>query len=391
MGALWGEEAFYRRRPVTTIGVVLIGVGLIGVALNGGAGSYLGFLGSRGPAPAAAQESNAKGDAKAIQVNVMDPKRGSIPELISAYGTATQPSSAIVTQSLQRDGQVTNIFVEVGDQVKMGDPLVEFGASPAAVVLYEGAKTTKSLAERSLARQQQLFKQQLITKDDLENAEKAVSDAQMQIDMYEKIGSVKPDETLTAEFDGIVSEIDVSKGDRISAGAPLLKLARTDHVILSVGVNLSDLDKVKPDLPVHLASLSPDRKPSDAKVKRIGASISMATRQVPVFIDLPEGTALAGENFKAGIEVGKYQGWVVPTDSVGTNLNKSRFIWQIDNGKAKQIAVNVIGAVGKNSVVEGEEISSQNSIILNGKYQLNEGDAVEPKEADQSDDDDDDD
>jgi RND family efflux transporter MFP subunit len=381
MGALWGEEAIYRRRPITTIGIGLIGIGLVGLALNGGAGS---LLGPRGPAPAVAQEAKAK----AQQVKVMDPKRGSIPELVNAYGTATQASSAIVTQSLQRDGQVSNIFVEVGDQVKMGDPLIEFGASPTAVLNYEQAKTTKSLAERSVARQQQLFKQQLITRDDLENSEKAVSDAQMQIDMYEKIGSVKPSEVLTAEFDGIVSEIDVSKGDRITAGAPLLKLARTDRVILSVGVNLGDLEKVKPDLPVHLASLSPDRKPSDAKVKRIGASISMATRQIPVFIDLPVGAALAGENFRAGIEVGKYQGWVVPTDSIYTD-SKGRYIWQIDGGKAKQVQVNVVGAVGKNSVVEGE-ISSQKEIILTGNYQLNEGDRVEPKEEEPADDDDDD-
>ncbi|HLH99133.1 MAG TPA: efflux RND transporter periplasmic adaptor subunit [Xanthobacteraceae bacterium] len=385
MGALWGEQAFYRRRPVITFGVGLVGIGLIALALNGGAGS---LFGPRGSSPAVAQE--AKSDAKALQVAVMDPKRGSIPELVNAYGTATPTSAATVTESFQRDGQVTDVFVEVGDQVKMGDPLLDFGASPTAVLNYEQAKTTKSLAEHSLARQQQLFKQQLITKDDLENAEKAVSDAQMQIDMYEKIGSVKPSEILTAPFDGVVTEIAVSKGDRVSAGSELMKLSRTDQVILSVGVNLADLDKVKPDLPVHLASLSPDRKPADGKVKRIGKAINMATRQVPVLIDVPVGTALAGENFHAGIEVGKYQGWVVPTDSIGTNLNKSHFVWQIDNGKAKQVPVNIIGQVGKNSIVEGE-INSQDSIILTGNYQINEGDAVQPKEEEQSTDDDDDD
>jgi RND family efflux transporter MFP subunit len=387
MGALWGEQAFYKRRPVATIGVALIAIGLIGFALSGGTGS---LLGPRGPAPAGAQEAkDASGEAKTLEVKVMDPKRGSIPQLVDAYGTATQRASAMVTESFERDGEVTDIFVEVGSQVKMGDPLIDFGASPTAVLAYEQAKTTKSLAEHSLARQQQLFKQQLITRDDLENAEKAVSDAQLTIDMYEKIGSIKPSEILTAAFDGVVTEIPVSKGDRISAGSELLKLARTDQVILSVGVNLADLDKVKPELPVHLASLSPDRKPTDGKVQRIGAAISMTTRQVPVFIDLPEGTALAGENFKAGIEVGKYQGWVVPSDSIYPD-SKGHHVWQIDGGKAKQVPVNVIGTVGKNSVVEGE-ISSQKEIILTGNYQLNEGDAVKPKEEEPADDDDDDD
>src|SRR5580693_4294157 len=312
-------------------------------------------------------------------VKVQDPKRGSIPDMVFAYGTATPTSSATVTESFQRDGQVSDIFVEVGDQFKKGDRLLDFGASPAAVVAYEQAKTTKTLAERSLARQQQLLKQQLTTRDQVDTAEKAVSDAQLTLDMFEKIGSVKPSEILTAPFDGVVSAISVSKGDRISAGAPLMTLSRTDQVILSVGVEPGALEKVKPDLPVHLTSLLPGRKPSDGKVKRIGAAIDPKTRQIPIIIELAQGAALSGENFKAGIEVGKFQGWVVPRDSIGTNT-KGTFVYQIDEGHAKRIYVNVIGSVGKNSVVEGD-IDSQKEMILSGNYQVDDGDAVRPEEA----------
>ena len=312
-------------------------------------------------------------------VKVQDPKRGSVPDMVYGYGTATPTSAATVTASFQRDGQVADIFVEVGDQYKMGDPLLDFGASPAAVVAYEQAKTTKALAERSYARQQQLFKQQLSTRDQVETAEKAVSDAQLTLDMYEKIGSIKPSEILTAPFDGVVSAIAVSKGDRISAGAPLMTLSRTDQVILSVGVEPSALAKVKPDLPVHLTSLLPGRKPSEGKVKRVGAAIDIKTRQVPVIIELPPGVALAGENFKAGIEVGKFQGWVVPRDSIGSN-SKGTFVYQIDDMHAKRVYVNVLGSVGKNSVVEGD-IDSQKEMVLKGNYQLEDGAAVRPEEA----------
>ena len=40
----------------------------------------------------------------AAAVKVQDPKRGSIPDLVYAYGTATPTSSATVTASFQRDG-----------------------------------------------------------------------------------------------------------------------------------------------------------------------------------------------------------------------------------------------------------------------------------------------
>jgi RND family efflux transporter MFP subunit len=312
-------------------------------------------------------------------VKVQDPKRGSIPDVVYGYGTATPTSAATVTASFQRDGQVSDIFVEVGDQFKKGDPLLDFGASPAAVVAYEQAKTTEAIKKRSLERKQQLFKQQLATRDDVDNAEKDLSDAQLTREMYEKIGSVKPSEILTAPFDGVVSAISVSKGDRISAGAALMTLSRTDQVILSVGIEPSALDKVKPDLPVNLTSQLPGRKPIEGKVKRVGAAIDPKMRLVPTIIEIPPGGALAGENFKAGIVVGKFQGWVVPRDSVGSNA-KGAFVFQVDEGHAKRVYVNVIGSVGKSSIIEGD-ISSQREMILSGNYQLDDGDAVKPEEA----------
>jgi RND family efflux transporter MFP subunit len=315
----------------------------------------------------------------AAAVKVQDPKRGSIPELIVAYGAAVPTSSATQTASFQRDGMISEIYVEIGDQFKKGDKLLDFGASPAAVVAYEQALTTLSQKQHALERKQQLFKLQLATKDDVESAEKDLSDAESNKKMLEKIGSIKESEILEAPFDGVVSAISVSKGDRISAGAPLMTLSRTDHIILSVGVEASALAKVKPDLPVHLSSLLPGRKPSDGKVKRIGIAIDMKTRQVPVFIEIADGAALSGENFKAGIEVGKFQGWVVPRDAVGIG-SKGPFIFQIDEGHAKRVLVNVLGSVGKNSIIEGD-IDSQKEIILSGNYQVDDGDPVRPEEA----------
>src|SRR4030088_299624 len=156
-------------------------------------------------------------------VKVQDPKRGSIPDMVYAYGTATPTSGATVTESFQRDGRIADIFLEVGDQFKKGDPLLDFGAAPAAVIAYEMALTTEAIKTRTLERKKQLFKQQLATRDDVDNAEKDLSDATMTREMYEKIGSVKPSEILEAPFDGVVTAISVSKGDRISARGTMME------------------------------------------------------------------------------------------------------------------------------------------------------------------------
>jgi RND family efflux transporter MFP subunit len=333
--------------------------------------------------PAAADQGNG-----ALAVKVQDPKRGSIPELIYAYGAAVPTSSAQKTESFQRDGTIAELYVEVGDQFKKGDKLLNFGASPAAVLAYEQAKTTLSLTQHALERKRQLLKQQLATRDDVDNAEKGLSDAKSNVEMYEKIGSIKPNEILYAPFNGVVTAIPVNVGDRVSAGDALMTLSQPEHLILSVGVESNQLAKVKPDLPVHLTSLLPGRKPSDGKVKRIGVAVDPKTRQVPVFVEVPVGTALSGENFKAGIEVGKFQGWVVPHDAISTDSHGS-FIFQIDDGHAARVNVHAVGAVAGNTVVEGD-VNSQNDIILSGNYEVHDGQAVTPKEAEQPEEDDED-
>jgi RND family efflux transporter MFP subunit len=312
-------------------------------------------------------------------VNVQDPKKGSIPNVIYAYGMANPTQGATATQSFQRDGQVSDIVVEVGDQFKKGDKLLDFGASPAAVIQYKQALTKLTLAEHTLQRKMQLFKAQLATRDDVENAENDVSDAKLTKEMLEQIGSIKDNEPLLAPFDGVVTAISVNKGDRISAGQALMTLQRTDQIILNVGVEPSDLAEVMVDQPVHLESLLPKRKATDGKVIRIGVAIDSKTRLVPTFVEVPPGGALVGENFKAGIEVGKYQGWLVPRDTVLYNP-KGAYIFQVDDNHAKRVYVKVLGSVGKQSIIEGD-LSSQLQIVLKGNYQLDDGDDVKPAEA----------
>src|ERR1700719_781413 len=109
--------------------------------LLGGATAALIFLNG------SANADEVKGSAA---VKVQDPKRGSIPDMVYGYGTATPTSAATVTASFQRDGQVSQVFVEVGDQFKKGDSLLDFGASPAAVVAYEQAKKTEAFKQRTM-------------------------------------------------------------------------------------------------------------------------------------------------------------------------------------------------------------------------------------------------
>jgi membrane fusion protein (multidrug efflux system) len=308
-------------------------------------------------------------------VQVADPKRGAIPDLVVGHGVVESDNT--LTRSFQRDGQVSEIMVEVGDQFKKGDPLLNFGASPAAVVAYEQAKTTLRLAQGTRDRTKRMVNLKLATIDQLETAEKAVSDAQLTKEMYEKQGSTTS-EILEAPFDGVVMAISVSKGDRVAAGAPLMTLAETDKLRLGVGIEPSEIGKVRPGQPVTLVSLLMGKKSMSAKVKSVGAAIDPKTREVPAFIDLSKENVIPGENFTAEIQTGSFEGWIISRDAVGID-KKGPFIFQVDDEHAKRVNVNVLGSAGENSIIEGD-IDPEKKIVVTGGYQIADGDALRSEE-----------
>jgi membrane fusion protein (multidrug efflux system) len=322
------------------------------------------------------QLDRASAEVKGLAlVQVAEPKHGAIPELLIGYGVVESDNT--LTRSFQQDGQVADLLVEVGDQFKKGDPLLNFGASPAAVVAYERTKTALTLAQGMRDRTKQMVKLKLATTDQLEMAEKAVSDAQLTKEMYEKQGSTTS-EILEAPFEGVVTAISVSKGDRVAAGAPLMTLAETEKLRLGIGIEASDIAKVRPDQPVSLSSLLTGGKSMAAKVKGVGAAIDPKTRQVRVSIDLSTERTIPGENIRAEIQTGNLEGWLISRDAVGID-KKGSFIFQVDDEHAKRVDINVLGSAGDISVIQGD-IDPKKKIVVAGSYQIADGDAVRSEE-----------
>src|SRR6516164_4479252 len=110
-------------------------------------------------------------------VKVQDPKKGTIPDMVSAWGSISPSSGSSSTLSYQRDGLVQKFHVEVGDPVKKGQELLEYETAPDVVTAYQQAEAIFKLTQSTRDRTKQLYAQQLATHMDLDNAEHAVLDA----------------------------------------------------------------------------------------------------------------------------------------------------------------------------------------------------------------------
>jgi multidrug efflux pump subunit AcrA (membrane-fusion protein) len=74
-----------------------------------------------------------------VEVRTEAPRAGTVPQLITVYGTAAPAFDGGMTLSLQQEGRVLAIAVTPGERVSAGERLVDFASSSAAIVTYQQA------------------------------------------------------------------------------------------------------------------------------------------------------------------------------------------------------------------------------------------------------------
>jgi RND family efflux transporter MFP subunit len=308
-------------------------------------------------------------DATSVAVQTEAPRSGAVPDVITAYGSAAPALDGSMTLSLQQDGRVLAIAVTPGETVRAGQRLLDFGASPAAISTYQQAVTALAVAKSQRAHVAQLLAQQLATRDQLAQADKAVADAQAALDALQREGADRPTQALTAPFDGIVATIPVAQGDRVQPGATLLTLTRLDGLVVTVGIDPGNRDRVRPGQHAHLVPLGAGRQ-LDGHILRVDGVLNPKTRLIDADVSVPPGAVISGAAFRADITVGQLTGWIVPHDAVLTD-DKGAYVFQIAGNTASRVDVSVAGTAGNDDVVDGK-LDPQQPLVVQGNYQLSD-------------------
>jgi RND family efflux transporter MFP subunit len=299
--------------------------------------------------------------------------QGRAPALLSAYGNARPSTDGAQTLSSAQPGQVTSLLVTPGAAVHAGQALMAFTLSPTARTTYEQAASALAAAQKQRATTEQLLAQQLATRDQLVQAEKAVRDTQIALSGLAREGAGQSVKTFTAPFDGIVTAITAAQGDRTAPNAPLMTVARTRDIVITVGIAPEDRAKVRAGQDAALQRLSGGPQIA-GHVLRISSALNLKTRMMDADIALPAGAILPGEGLRADIHTGDTQGWLVPHQAVVTASGPAH-IFQIQSGKAKAVAVEVIQSGPSGDVVQGA-VAPKAPLIVDGAYQVEDGMAV---------------
>lgn len=325
---------------------------------------------------AMAAEDDKAAKESTVLVEGSAPHRGSIADTIAAYGTAVQATNGGMTLSMPAEGRVMRILVTAGESVHAGQSLLEFHLSASASSAQAQAISTLRLAREEQKRINRLLEQQLATRDQKGQADKAASDAQATLDALERETGGKAQQSLQAPFNGVIASIPVAQGDRVAAGATLATITRSKGLVVTVGVEPSELKRVAVDQPVEVEPMS-GGEAIKGRIARIDRSLNPKTRLVDADIAVEEDL-LQGDAFRAKIEVGEFKGWLVPRDSV-LDDDEGTYLFQIVGGKAKRLKVSRVGSNDETSVVTGA-LDPKLDVVSSGNYQLEDGMSVRKKE-----------
>jgi RND family efflux transporter MFP subunit len=308
-------------------------------------------------------------DTASVAVQTQQPHQRTVPDLLIAYGSAVPAFDGGMSLSFQQEGRVEAIAVTPGETVRAGMRLLDFAASAAAIAAYEQAVSALTTVSQQREHAAQLLSQQLATRDQLAQADKAVVDAQATLDAMKREGADQSRQTLTAPFDGIIATIPVAQGDRVQPGATLMTITRLDGLVVTAGIDPEARSRLHPGDPVELTSLSGGER-LKGQLLRIDGTLNPKTRLLDADISVPPGSVVSGAAFKAEITVGQLTGWIVPHDAILLD-DKGAYLFQVADTTASRVDVKVIGSAGADDVVQGP-LDPKRPVVVQGNYQLSD-------------------
>jgi RND family efflux transporter MFP subunit len=312
-----------------------------------------------------------------VLVKTCPAQKKTFTETLTAYGT-TQPDPVSVTSiNLPRSGIIARVWVRAGQLVEAGEPLLQFDTSPTASVQFQQAQAALEYARSNLQRQEDLFRSQLTTRDQVANARKNFADAETKLREQRKLGTGQPSQTVRAPFAGVVTKIGVSQGDLIQAGSNAMLLARRDSLIVPLGVEPEDAANVRPGMPAIISPVFQPANTLNSQVSEVHAMINPATRLIDalVRVKLPAETNFPlGLTMKGIITLSRTESLGVPRSAVLSDRQES-WVFLVRAGRAHKVTVKTGIEEGGIVAIRGA-VNPGDQVVVIGNYELKDGMAV---------------
>ncbi|MEP6573162.1 MAG: efflux RND transporter periplasmic adaptor subunit [Gemmatimonadota bacterium] len=204
-------------------------------------------------------------------------------------------------------GAVTAMYVEQGQSVSRGALLARIDDTSirdtylSARSAMNSAQSSLDLAKRNAERSATLAKAGAIADRDLESARQTETSADATLaDTRARLATAEKQLSKTevrAPIGGIVSERPASAGDVLLVGGALLTIVDPSSMRFEASVPAERLATLKVGTPVDFSVSGYEKRTFSGRIERINPSVDPATRQVRLYVSIPN----AGQPLVAGL------------------------------------------------------------------------------------------
>ena len=293
--------------------------------------------------------SKSSNDEQLPRVKV---KTGTIVDKALAVGTI-EPEIEIAVKS-KVSGVVKRLFVDVGQFIKAGQPLLEVRPDPTPLELAD-AKRQVQLAQvdvdnlkKNQSRQEILVKNKLISDKEYEDFQRLFDGAELRLKMANEhvalmesgkvtIGDTEIESIVKAPIDGFVLNRAIEVGDQVTPqtsymeGTVLMKMANMERLLFKGTVDEIDVGKMKEGMEVEIkvGALPTDTVRGFLRKIWLKAQKKDNATVFPIEILIPgarNSTLRAGYSANANIIIQKKNNVLTIPERVVTFRNDSSFV-----------------------------------------------------------------
>lgn len=316
-----------------------------------------------------------KSEEKAEETQVQEKVQVKIAKVTSADIPQTETYTATVESDVKNNiapnasYRIEKIYVEVGDQVRKGQVLVQLDASSM-----QQMKLQLENQKVEFGRTEQLYQVGGASKAEYDNAK-------MQLDVIStQYKQLVENTQLLSPISGVVTARNYDNGDLYSSGSgPVLTIEQTNPVKVMVNISEEYYKKVYKGMSVDIALDAYKGETFNGKVTVVYPTVDVATHTFPVEVTIsnPAQKVRPGMFARATVNFGSLNHVLVPDEALVKQIGAGdRYVYVYKDGKVSYNKVELGQHIGTNyEIISG--VNPGDEVVIAGQARLANGKEVE--------------
>lgn len=357
----WGRQSAMARR--------FFWLCFLAVALAIGAGAYLIFPDSTGPAErTSAANAAIPATARAVMVEAEPVLLDTVVENIQAVGTLRPNESLFVAPEIA--GRIERIHFGEGEKVKAGEVLVELDASILRAEMAK-AKSDLALAKANYDRASTLASQGNASLRSRDETQAAFLAAQANLTLA---AARLQKATLSAPLSGVVGLRTVSVGAYITPGEKLVELSDVDTLKVDFRVPELRRANLRPGQSIKIAADAIPNAEFDGTIYAIDPTVDVNGRAIRIRARVPNPDGQLSPGLFARIQIivdRRPDALLVAESALFAEAGKT-YVYRIADGRAQRVEVTLgLRRPGSVEILEG--LTPQDTVVTAGHQRLRNG------------------